>query len=258
MWGGNPEQLALQDAREHQLQTSDELWAGLIRLGAQTRRYDGTKENGLETVADILTRPKIVLDIQRQIVDEGKNLNETTAGLQLREDMVKAEAEFKEELRLAREEMAEALRQKDARYAEELRRDTERLEAKLIQMDNDRKILEGNLQQQMVQHQAIVQQMASNQSTKWAILGVGVGVLTGGLGMLAGMAIAGVGATGGMAVTSLTALSAAQMAGELGKRAVMSATQGALEVGSTVLREAGPQIAAHAITAAIRPQSRLP
>lgn len=256
MWGGDAEQLALQDSREHQLKTSDEFWAGLIRLGAQARRYDGSNESGLAIVADLITRPKIVLDIQRQIVDEGKNLNDTAAGLQLREDMAKAEAKFKEELRQAKEEMAEALRLKDASLAEELKKNTQQLEGRLKQMDKDREKLNDDLQKQLMQHQIIVQQMAANQNIKWAMLGVTVGVLAGGLGLLGGMAIAS--ATSGVgAIASFSALPAAQLAGELGKRAVMSATQGAIQIGSAVLTEAGPQIAAHAIAAAIKHPSLL-
>ena len=116
------------------------------------------------------------------------------------------------------------------------------------QMENDRRILESNLQKQLLEHQIIVQQMAANQNTKWALIGgVAVGALTGGLGMLAGMAIAG----GGGGVAALATLPAAQMAGELGKRALMGVTQGALQLGASVLTEAGPSLAAQAIGAAI-------
>jgi hypothetical protein len=247
MWGGSREQLALQEARELQLKTSDDFWAGLIRLGAQAKRYIGTRECGLAIIEDMLSRPQIVLDIQRQIVDEGKNLNETAAGQQLREDMAKAGEKFQEELRQARDDMAEALRQKDAKLAEELKRNSEKLEEKMRHMDRDKQRLEHDLQKQLLQHQMIVQQIAAaNQNTKWAVFGVAIGLLTGGLGMLAGVAVAG----GGGAIVGLTALPIAQMAGELGRRAILGATQGALQLGSAILEEAGPQLAAKAIAAA--------
>ena len=50
MWGGSPEQVALQQERENELKTNDEFWAGFLRLGARAERYDGTEECGLKLV----------------------------------------------------------------------------------------------------------------------------------------------------------------------------------------------------------------
>ncbi len=248
MWGGSTEQLALQEAREQELKTEDAFWAGMIRLGAQAKRYDDTTECALSIIREMLTRPQIVLDIQRQIVDEGKDLNDTAAGQQLCEDIAVAEEKFREELRQVKEEMTEALREMDLEAAEELRRSSQYLERKLEQMERDTEKLNGDLQAQLRQHQMIVQRMSEEQNTTWALLGVAAGVLTGGLGMLAGLALSGSGAA---IATGLAALPVGKMAGELGRRAIRSATQGAVQVGLAVLSEAGPQHAARAIAAAV-------
>jgi hypothetical protein len=70
-----------------------------VRLGARIERYDGTAECGLNVVKGLITRPRIVLNIQRQIVDEGKNLIETDAGRQLREDIAKSEQKHNEQIK---------------------------------------------------------------------------------------------------------------------------------------------------------------
>ena len=248
--------------REKQLTTRDEFWAGLLRLGAQAKRYDGTKECGLALIKNMLTRPQIVLDIQRQIVDEGKNLNETPAGQQLREDIAKAEAEFQKELREIRKDMEEALKQKDVKAAEELKKYADQVQRKLSQMENDRKILNENLQKQIQAYQELRQEMTRDK-IKWIAIGAGVvavEALTSGLGLLGGMALAGgtagtvaletgeiVAGVAALKVGQLVGHTAAELAGELGRRAVMSATQGAARRGSTVLGEAGPQLAAEAL-----------
>lgn len=100
-----------------------------------------------------------------------------------------------------------------------------------------------------------MQRIEADQKMKWAMLGgVAVGLVTGGLGALASMAV--FGATGavttGVSVASgLAGSQVAQLVGELGRRAVMGATKGALQVGSAMLVEAGPQLAAQAIAATV-------
>lgn len=171
MWGGSPEQMALQNAREQELKTSNEFWAGLLRLGALAKRHDGTAECGIAFIRDMLARPQIVLDIQRQIVDEGKNLNETAAGQQLREEMAKLEEKYKQQMRDMQEELDDALRKRDKESVEELRKCTAQVEEKLRQMDRDKERLDANLQATLQHHQMIIQEMASRQRTKWAIIG---------------------------------------------------------------------------------------
>src|ERR1700734_3026985 len=113
------------------------------------------------------------LDIQ--LVDEGKNLNETAAGRQLREDMAKAEEKHREELRQAKEEMVEALRAKDLELAEELKKSSEQLARKLRQMDRDKVRLESDLQMQLRQRLCSKCQQTSTQNRS-----VFFGALTGG------------------------------------------------------------------------------
>jgi len=251
MWGGSTQQVSIQEAREMELKSQDEFWAGLIRLGARCERYDNTKARGLAIVKQMLSRPKIVLEIQRQIVEEGKNLSDTAAGQQLCEDIIKAEAKAKKDLQDAKEEMTEALRQKDMKTAEEMKKTAAHWQSKLDQMDRDRNHLEENLQRSLEQHQEIVRHMQSNQKAKWMAVGVGVALaaLTGGLGMLAGVAIAGVTGTtamvaggigtgaalAGVSGAAASSLTAAQIAGALGRQAIMSATQGAIQLGAQAL-----------------------
>jgi len=114
------------------------------------------------------------LDIQ--LVDEGKNLNETAAGRQLREDMAKAEEKHREELRQAKEEMVEALRAKDLELAEDLKKSSEQLARKLRQMDCDKVRLESDLQMQLRQRLR-----SKCQQTRTQNRSVFFGALTGGL-----------------------------------------------------------------------------
>lgn len=58
------------------------------------------------------------------------------------------------------------------------------------------------------------------------------------------------------ASASLAALPVAHLAGELGPRAIMGATGGAIQVGSTVLADAGPQLAAQVIAATVERDDR--
>ena len=249
MWGGSEEQIRLQQARELELISDNKLWAGLIRLGARTMRWDRTEQTEIDIVKEIMNRPQIVLEIQRQIVDEGMNLHQTAAGIQLREEITKKEQEHQAELHEVREDMERALKSKNDQLAEELKKAANQLEDKLNKMELDKERLQVDLQKQLQQHQTILQHMTVQQNMKLAIFGgIAVGALTGGLGLLVGMGLAG-GTTA--AIGSLAALPVGQIAGELGRRALMSATHGAIELGTSLLESEGPRLAAGAISSLI-------
>ena len=228
MWSGSANDISLQEERERQLITDNDFWAGLLRLGARTMRYDNTAPRALEIVQDLMQRSQIVLEIQRELVVEGRNLNETSAGIQLRLEIAAAEERHKKELEQMRQEMQGALRNRDIQYAEEIKKREDQLNEKLAKIEQDKVKLASDLQQELRRHKETIQEMNSKNKRAglMAIGGVALSLLTGGLGALAGLAFAGTSAAaiaiGG--TLGLSTVPAAQIAGELGRRAIMGAT----------------------------------
>lgn len=65
-------------AREQELR--DEFWHIMQSKGSQVRSYDGSKAMAESIVCRLVRMPSIVLDIQRELVDQQLTLEETKAG----------------------------------------------------------------------------------------------------------------------------------------------------------------------------------
>lgn len=110
---------------EKQLTTTDNFWELMIKGGCKIGRHNDTKESALKLIGNFVhTRdePELVLDIQKEIVDQGKTLLATSAGQEV-------DNRFAQDLRLAKEEvddvkrsMIEALKESDKTWIQELER----------------------------------------------------------------------------------------------------------------------------------------
>jgi hypothetical protein len=64
--------------RDQQLR--QEFWSVMESKGSFIRRFDGSGDMAEAIVCRLMRQPNVVLDIQRELVDEGKRLDETSAG----------------------------------------------------------------------------------------------------------------------------------------------------------------------------------
>lgn len=124
--------------------------------GAQMARHDDTTESAREVLKKILGHQGIALKIQEQLVNEGRELKDTDAGIAVGADIEKLREEHATELEevktLLQEESTTAnavlkkgLEEKQAEMEERL----EKLaaEKKALQMENVREMLERRLQE---------------------------------------------------------------------------------------------------------------
>src|SRR5271156_2025823 len=69
-WDGvNP---AEGEARELKLRDMPELWNDMIAEGSQMARFQNSRDSALGIIATLTGREKVTLDIQREMMDEGK------------------------------------------------------------------------------------------------------------------------------------------------------------------------------------------
>ncbi|KAF8891141.1 P-loop containing nucleoside triphosphate hydrolase protein [Gymnopilus junonius] len=84
---------------EREKELKERYWGPLIAMGSTVEKFDGKRESASRIVENILDRigsPGIVLDIQRELVEEKKDVSETGAGTTLKReglDKVKKEKE---------------------------------------------------------------------------------------------------------------------------------------------------------------------
>ncbi|KAH7357223.1 P-loop containing nucleoside triphosphate hydrolase protein [Rhexocercosporidium sp. MPI-PUGE-AT-0058] len=109
-------------ARETQLR--EKFWSYMLDHGSKMTRYYGDRDSAHAMISQLLGSGNVVLDIQRQLVDEGKSLDETTAGALVNGNISDAIKRSNAEIELLQRQLREssnAMRQKleDDRKREE-------------------------------------------------------------------------------------------------------------------------------------------
>ena len=118
-WGGESQEVG--DRREEQLKTSSSFWGQIIARGGKVFRHDRGALSGEMVISYLVGRKeKITLEIQREMVDRGKNLEDTGAGRVVQEELNKLKAEHTKELVKIRDEWKEALANKDEEWQKDI------------------------------------------------------------------------------------------------------------------------------------------
>ena len=79
------------ERREKELRETENFWKGLLERGASLGRYDGDRQSGLELLRKLAPLEPRALDIQSEIVDQGKKLADTSAGRCVKEECFELE-----------------------------------------------------------------------------------------------------------------------------------------------------------------------
>ncbi len=119
--------------RENELKTNDHFWGLMEKRGSRIVRHDGDAESALSIVSLLVDKKKRCppLDIQRQMVDEGKPLDETAAGQVVQKELLEALKGRQREIADYQQSMEDALKEKDLETAATLQKLKEEDEAKV-------------------------------------------------------------------------------------------------------------------------------
>ena len=146
--------------RQEQLKSTLEFWGEMVSKGSRVFRHDDSRVSAMNIITYILDQKKTtVLQIQRQMVDEGKNLNETAAGQELEKELVKQRELFEKRLREAEQEMKEAMEEGNRRAIEEAAAQQERFQKKLNEA------LKGSQELNVSMQKLLEQKEAENKKT---------------------------------------------------------------------------------------------
>ncbi|KAI0414675.1 P-loop containing nucleoside triphosphate hydrolase protein [Xylaria grammica] len=117
MWDITENDIA--ESREKQLRDTPKYWGGMVAKGSQVKRHNNTQRSALALFEAFMKGgPKIVLNIQSEMVDGNKPLQGTDAANDIKETLAKQSAQFKREIQDFETEFREALRQRDETLAE--------------------------------------------------------------------------------------------------------------------------------------------
>ncbi|KAF5604322.1 P-loop containing protein [Fusarium pseudocircinatum] len=104
--------------READLQ--DKFWKDFLDKGAAMMRHTGERDSALALIDALIEKAPVVLDIQHELVDEGKALIDTAAGSELNKELLELQHRYESDLREVRKEMDIAIRENDQRNKSEL------------------------------------------------------------------------------------------------------------------------------------------
>ena len=127
---------------EKQLQTDPDFWQPLIKRGAAVERFMDTEESALEMILKLGNRTPVILKIQRELVDDSKDLIDTSAGQAVNEEIKKLEAKYKAEVLRMQQEIDEAIAAHDEDMREALEESRQAFERRLSEVQEQQRMLQ--------------------------------------------------------------------------------------------------------------------
>ncbi|MCJ1353369.1 MAG: gTPase, IMAP member 8 [Icmadophila ericetorum] len=109
--------------REQELHTK--FWAYMMNKGATMTRFYGDRASATRILSQLLAKKSIILDIQREMVDENRPLNKTSAGAIIDDGLAARKAEYEQGLRDL-EDLRRTLLKDDREMRRQIQRDWEK------------------------------------------------------------------------------------------------------------------------------------
>ncbi|KAF9352060.1 hypothetical protein BGX26_010039 [Mortierella sp. AD094] len=141
MLTGRWDSMELADAVEKENELKEKFWKEYLDAGCQLDRY-GDRNDLVRIFEAILQKPPVVLDIQREMVVEGKPLDKTVAGKYVNQELAEQKEKIEKELaEIAADYNGQSEQMKELMDEDrsKLQLELERLETeKLVMMDSNR------------------------------------------------------------------------------------------------------------------------
>jgi hypothetical protein len=154
------------ELRQEQLKTRPDFWGDMVSQGSRVFRHEDNRSSAMNIITYILDqRKRTILQIQRQMIDEGKRLDETSAGQELEKELLNQREVFERRLREAHEEMQEAIEEGNRKAIEDSVEQQARFQKKLdeaLEGSSELKItMEKLLEQKEFQYEKARQDLES-------------------------------------------------------------------------------------------------
>jgi GTPase SAR1 family protein len=122
--------------REYELTSTEQFWGSLIRCGSSVHRHQDSDTSAFAIIDSILQRNrKVTLTIQRQMVDNHLDVDETDAGRYLCRTVHEEQRKVRDRLARSAEELEEKLESEQAAEVEEVLERQQEYQRKLEEKD---------------------------------------------------------------------------------------------------------------------------
>ncbi|KAF5639625.1 hypothetical protein F52700_4007 [Fusarium sp. NRRL 52700] len=141
MWDIVPEDKATK--REQELKDTPEFWGWMLSKGSSIHRYNNTAESAREIILSLAGHnAPIATDLQKQMVDEGKSLDQTSAGQGLKSELLKERQKLTKERQDLQALIKEAQREHDVDTEEALQEESDRYAVLIKRAEESAKALQ--------------------------------------------------------------------------------------------------------------------
>lgn len=146
------------EAREHQLRTENLLFKPALDEGARILRHDNTVPSAQKIIGQIVDNRPMALCIQREIVEEGRDITQTTAGAELDRELVQLRKQHERELAEIHKEI-KALAGGDSKSKGELEQAKADMEKAIARIQNDRDCLSREFEKEKARADATMKEI---------------------------------------------------------------------------------------------------
>ena len=145
MWGEVTHDVG--EAREREL--ASVFLKPALDKGAQMARYHNTDQSAHDVIRRIMNNHPVVLQIQREVVEEHKDVANTAAGAAINQELIEGERRRVADLKMAQEEMARALREKEEEARRRMQEDARRREEEIRRVREEQERIALQRRQEM-------------------------------------------------------------------------------------------------------------
>jgi len=137
-------------AMNHEIELGkDEFWGKMIKKGSKVLRQDNGSTSA-KTIIEYLVRKRtaanvgVALDIQKEMVDQGKTLDQTGAGQEMNAQILVMKKEYETKIAKLRADLKVAIAQKDEDWKSHIEAERLKTKAKLEKDEQDRLKLQAD------------------------------------------------------------------------------------------------------------------
>lgn len=156
MWGKEEQETAI--GRERELVDKGGFWNAMSQRGSAVMRWLGDSDTAHRIVEHLLLARSrhgvVALKIQRELVDEGKRLVNTSAGQEVNRELSELRETMERELRRIAEDNKEAMASKDAEWQETLLEQRLELERQRLVAEKSQEALKVDFQRLLAETDA--------------------------------------------------------------------------------------------------------
>jgi len=152
MWGGV--EPGIGEAREAELAREDNFFKPVLESGARMARHENTLLSAQSIIRLLIDRDPLPLQIQKELVEERKDIVQTSAGQELNRELNGQLRKHQDDMRVLEEEMEQAVKEKDEESRDELEIETRRIREETQRLERDTMRLASDYRREKIEFQA--------------------------------------------------------------------------------------------------------